>query len=241
MDPAEENFEVIQSKTTGGQLTPLAALPTRDVSLIEHNEALRDPVMSTSPNYGPAARAAEETLRDPQATDRSRERAVSTLQEIVNQRDRVAEGPERRERAAFESDAEGVDPQVLEQYYNNVEPRAYGFYPIPEEATISGSGIVRVNDQVPGRHQSRLNPNTGQYVTGMRPMAVEPQSDFSRQVGESVSDASSAASNLARDIRDNAGSNLRRAYDAARESLGGAGSAFLNFITGATSGIEEAA
>ena len=91
-----------------------------------------------------------------------------------------------------------------------------------------------------GRYQSRLNPNTGQYVTGMRPMAVEPQSDFSRQVGESVSDASSAASNLARDIRDNAGSNLRRAYDAARESLGGAGSAFLNFITGATSGIEEA-
>ena len=62
---------------------------------------------------------------------------MSTLQEIVNQRDRVAEGPERRERAAFESDAEGVDPQVLEQYYNNVEPRAYGFYPIPE-ATISG-------------------------------------------------------------------------------------------------------
>tara|TARA_R100001510_G_scaffold51905_1_gene52151 strand:+ start:1129 stop:4431 length:3303 start_codon:yes stop_codon:yes gene_type:complete len=64
--------------------------------------------------------------------------------------------------------------------------------------------------------------------------------EFNRQVGESVSDASSAASNLARDIRDNSGSNLKRAYDAARETLGGAGSAFLNFITGATSGIEEA-
>ena len=241
MEPAEENFEDPVEDVGGAQLTPLAALPTRDVSLIEQaNEALRDPVMSTSPNYGPAARAAEETLRDPQATDRSRERAVSTLQEIVNQRDRVAEGPERRERAAFESDAEGVDPQVLEQYYNNVEPRAYGLYPLPEGATISGSDVVRVNDQVVGRYESRLNPNTGQYVTGMRPMAVEPQSDFSRQVGESVSDASSAASNLAAGIRDNAGSNLRRAYDAARETLGGAGSAFLNFITGATSGIEEA-
>ena len=233
MDPVEENFEDPVEDVSGAQLTPLAALPTRDVSLIERaNEALRDPVMSTSPNYGPAARAAEETLRDPQATDRSRERAVSTLQEIVNQRDRVAEGPERRERAAFESDAEGVDPQVLEQYYNNVEPRAYGLYPLPEGATVSGSDVVRVNDQVVGRYESRLNPNTGQYVTGMRPMAVEPQSDFSRQVGESVSDASSAASNLARDIRDNAGSNLRRAYDAARETLGGAGSALMNFIRG---------
>jgi hypothetical protein len=97
-----------------------------------------------------------------------------------------------------------------------------------------------MDGQVVGSYESRMNPNTGKYVTGMRPMAVEPQSDFSRQVGESVDDASSAASNLARDIRDNAGSNLRRAYDAARETLGGAGSALLNFITGATSGIEEA-
>ena len=242
--PLEE--ENLDEDVDGRPLTPLAALPAQTSSLIEQaNEALRDPIMSTSPNYGPAARAAEETLRDPQATDRSRERAVSTLQEIVNQRDRVAEGPERRERAAFESDAEGVDPQILEQYYNNVEPNDYGFYPLPEGAMIRNNAFgpdqVVLDGQVIGSYHVHRVPGTyNELYAGMRPLAVEPPSEFSRQVGESVSDASSAASNLARDIRDNAGSNLRRAYDAARETLGGAGSAFLNFITGATSGIEEA-
>ncbi len=232
MDPVEENFEDPVEDVDGSQLTPLAALPTRDASLIEQaNEALRDPVMSTSPNYGPAVRAAEETLRDPQATDRSRERAVSTLQEIVNQRDRVAEGPERRERAAFESDAEGVDPQILEQYYNNVQPREYGLYPLPEGANIRGDQVV-MDGQVVGSYESRMNPNTGKYVTGMRPMAVEPQSEFSRQAGEAVSNIASSASDLAADIRDNAGGNLRRAYDAAIETLGSAGSSLMDFIRG---------
>ena len=237
--PLEE--ENLDEGVDGRRLTPIAALPASTISLIEQaNQALRDPVMSTSSNYGPAAVAAEETLRDPEATERSIERAESTLQEIVNQRDRAAAGPARREAAAFASDAEGVDPQILEQYYNNVEPNDYGFYPLPEGATISGGDVVRVNDQVVGRYESRLNPNTGRYVTGMRPMAPETQSDFSRQLGEVMTDASSAASNLARDIRDNAGMNTRRAYDAAIESLGGAGSAFLDFITGAVRGIEQA-
>ena len=229
--PLEE--ENLDEGVDGRPLTPLAALPEQDAELVaQANAALNDPLMQSGDNYGPEVVAATETLRDPQAPDSARERARNVLTNAAAQRDQRAAGPERRERSAFEDDAEGVDPQILEQYYNNVEPNDYGFYPLPEGATISGSDVVKVNDQVVGRYESRLDPNTGQYVTGMRPMAVEPQSEFSRQAGEAVSNIASSASDLAVDIRDNAGGNLRRAYDAARETLGGAGSALMNFIRG---------
>ena len=60
-------------------------------------------------------------------------------------------------------------------------------------------------------------------------------SEFRSQAGEAVSDIADDASDLAADVRDNAGPNLRRAYDAAREAIGSAGSAFLDFMRGGPS------
>ena len=60
-------------------------------------------------------------------------------------------------------------------------------------------------------------------------------SEFKRQTGEAVSDIVDDASDFAADVRDNAGPNLRRAYDAAREAIGSAGSAFLDFMRGGPS------
>ena len=236
--PLEE--ENLDEGVDGRPLTPLAALPEEDAELVtQANAAMNDPLMQSGDNYGPEVAAATETLRDPQAPDSARERARNVLTNAAAQRDQRAAGPERRERSAFESDAEGVDPQVLEQYYNNVQPNDYGFYPLPENAMIRGNDKVVVDGQVVGSYESRMNPNTGEYVTGMRPMAVEPQSEFSRQAGEAVSNIASTASDLAADIRDNAGGNLRRAYDAAIETLGSAGSSLMDFIRGGGPTQEE--
>ena len=228
--PLEE--ENLDEGVDGRQLTPIAALPEQDAELVaQANAAMNDPLMQSGDNYGPEVAAATETLRDPQAPDSARERARNVLTNAASQRDQRADGPERRERSVFEDDAEGVDPQILEQYYNNVQPREYGFYPLPEGANIRGDQVV-MDGQVVGRYESRMNPNTGEYVTGMRPMAVEPQSAAARQAGEAVSNIASNVSDFAVDVRDNAGGNLRRAYDAARETLGGAGSALMDFIRG---------
>lgn len=230
----EENLdeENLDEGVDGRPLTPLAALPEQDAELVaQATAAMNDPLMQSGDNYGPEVVAATETLRDPQAPDSARERARNVLTNAAAQRDQRAAGPERRERSAFESDAEGVDPQILEQYYNNVQPREYGLYPLPEGANIRGDQVV-MDGQVVGSYESRMNPNTGEYVTGMRPMAVEPQSEAARQAGEAVSNIASSASDLAADIRDNAGGNLRRAYDAAIETLGSAGSSLMDFIRG---------
>ena len=228
--PLEE--ENLDEGVDGRPLTPLASLPEQDAELVaQATAAMNDPLMQSGDNYGPEVAAATETLRDPQAPDSARERARNVLTNAAAQRDQRAAGPESRERSAFEDDAEGVDPQILEQYYNNVQPREYGLYPLPEGANIRGDQVV-VDGQVVGSYESRMNPNTGEYVTGMRPMAVEPQSAAARQAGEAVSNIASNVSDFAADVRDNAGGNLRRAYDAARETLGGAGSALMDFIRG---------
>lgn len=235
--PLEE--ENLDEGVDGRPLTPLAALPEQDAELVaQAAAAMNDPLMQSGDNYGPEVVAATETLRDPQAPDSARERARNVLTNAAAQRDQRAAGPERRERSAFEDDAEGVDPQILEQYYNNVQPREYGLYPLPEGANIRGDQVV-MDGQVVGSYESRMNPNTGEYVTGMRPMAVEPQSAAARQAGEAVSNIASNVSDFAADVRDNAGGNLRRAYDAARETLGGAGSALMNFIRGGGPTQEE--
>ena len=62
--------------------------------------------MQSGDNYGPEVVAATETLRDPQAPDSARERARNVLTNAAAQRDQRAAGPERRERSAFEDDAE---------------------------------------------------------------------------------------------------------------------------------------
>lgn len=228
--PLEEDN--LDEGVDGRPLTPLAAIPEEDAELVaQANAAMNDPLMQSGDNYGPEVVAATETLRDPQAPDSARERARNVLTNAAAQRDQRAAGPERRERSAFESDTEGVEPQVLEQYYNNVQPREYGLYPLPEGANIRGDQVV-MDGQVVGSYESRMNPNTGEYVTGMRPMAVEPQSAAARQAGEAVSNIASNVSDFAADVRDNAGGNFRRAYDEAVSALSNTGSALMNFIRG---------
>ena len=235
--PLEE--ENLDEGVDGRPLTPLAALPEQDAELVaQAAAAMNDPLMQSGDNYGPEVVAATETLRDPQAPDSARERARNVLTNAAAQRDQRAAAPERRERSAFEDDAEGVDPQVLEQYYNNVQPREYGLYPLPEGANIRGDQVV-MDGQVVGSYESRMNPNTGEYVTGMRPMAVEPQSAAARQAGEAVSNIASNVSDFAADVRDNAGGNFRRAYDEAVSAISNTGSALMNFIRGGGPTQEE--
>lgn len=64
-------------------------------------------------------------------------------------------------------------------------------------------------------------------------------SDFKRQTGEFVDDVAAGASELASDLRDNTGMNLRRAYDAVVDAAQTGGSALMDFLRGSGPTQEE--
>ena len=225
--PLEE--ENLDEGVDGRSLTPLAALPAQTSSLIDQANEVNERFPVRGASRTPEIAAATETLRDPSATDAARERAESVLQQVISDGERMEEL----------SRAEDI-PNNATVYRGSVYVPATENTQNPVSVPGREGNWEYVGNRTP-------TPDPGQQVyrpmteaqrergeTGMAGVVadINTPSDFSRQAGEAVSDISSSASNLAADIRDNAGMNFRRAYDAARETLGSAGSALMDFIRG---------
>ena len=230
--PQPQQEETLEDEDRGVDdrpLTPVAALPAQTSSLIEQANEVNERFPVRGASRTPEIAAATETLRDPSATDAARERAESVLQQVISDGERMEEL----------SRAEDI-PDNAAVYRGSV------YVPATENTQnpVSVPGregnweYVGNRTPTPDPEQQVYRPMTqAQRERGETGMAgavadMNTPSDFSRQAGEAVSNIASNASDLAADIRDNAGGNLRRAYDAALETLGGAGSALMNFIRG---------